>query len=47
MKRRGSPLCDPALRKKSSASSRDEGELGYSLRMLRNWEISPEAARYL
>lgn len=47
MKRCGSPLCDPGLRKKSAPCGREEGELGYKLRMLRNWEISPEAARYL
>lgn len=48
MKRCGAPLRDPRpLHKKAFKSAGDEGELTYKLKMLQNWQISPEAARYL
>lgn len=48
MKRSGTPLSEPrSTRNKSLYSPTDEGELPYRLQMLQNWEMAPEAARFL
>ena len=49
MKRCGAPLGEPRPQRKKAPCypHKDEGQLPYNLKMLQNWEISPEAARFL
>jgi hypothetical protein len=48
MKRRGAPLGESRPQRKKPASyPGEDGQLPYKLQMLQNWEITPEAARFL
>jgi len=48
MKRCGAPLGEPCpQRKRAPAFSKQEAELPSKIRMLQNWQITPEAARFL
>ena len=48
MKRCGAPLAEPyPQRKRKPVFGKQEGELPFKIRMLQNWQITPEAARFL
>ena len=47
MKRRGCVITEPITRKRSFIAYEREEELPFKLRMLRNWKLAPEVAKYL
>lgn len=47
MKRRGCAIAEPTTRKRSFIAYEKDEELPFKLRMLRNWRLAPEAAKYL
>lgn len=47
MKRRGCAIAEPTTRKRAFVAYEREEELPFKLRMLRNWRLAPEVAKYL
>lgn len=47
MKRRGCPIAEPATRKRTFIAYEKEEEMPFKLRMLRNWKLAPEVAKYI